>query len=111
MSTPIQPMRYRPTAEGLERWFGPLEAAVMAEAWAGRGPRTVKQIWRALAGRELSYTTVMTTMFRLVDKGLLSRARPLGGVAHLYAPTCSKAEFVELQTRAIVASLESERGA
>lgn len=114
MTTPITPMRYRPDAKGLERWLGSLEAAVMAEVWARRLPFTVKQVWHALAERQLAYTTIMTTVHRLYEKGLLSRDdTPHPNNAQVYRAACTQTEFIELQECAIVASLERtrERGA
>ncbi len=103
-------MRFRPQAEGLDRWLGSLEAAVMRIIWDADAPRTIKQIWRALLRdyrNDIGYTTAMTTTHRLARKGLLHRA---GGRAratpHIYTPTCTEAEFVEIQARAIRASLE-----
>ena len=107
---PIPILRFKPTAEGLERWLGCLEAETMRIVWAANGPRTVKQVLHTLRQdycSTLAYTTAMTTMRRLAEKGLLSRntaRRPDN--AHLYRPTCTEAEFIELQVRAIRASLE-----
>ena len=109
MSTPIPISKYNPNKEGLERWFGSREASVLEVLWAARAERTIKQVLAALAsaGDRPAYTTVMTTMRRLVQKGVITR-RPQGrgDSAHLYAVRCSEAEFVELQTRAIRQSLE-----
>ncbi len=57
--------------------LGPLEARVMAQLWA-HGARSVGEVLEALSaegGRELAYTTVMTIMVRLHDKGFLTRER------------------------------------
>lgn len=49
----------------------------MAQLWA-QGARSVGEVLEGLSaegGRELAYTTVMTIMVRLHDKGFLTRAR------------------------------------
>jgi len=95
---PIPIMRFRPDADGLERWLGPLEAAIMEVVYEVAGPCTVKRIWRH-RHIDRKYTTVMTTMVRLARKGLLLRRRD--GQAYVYIATCTEAEFVELQIAAI----------
>lgn len=56
-------------------FLGPLERRVMEQLWA-RGPQTVAGVLQALnaAGeRKLAYTTVMTILVRLHDKGYVER--------------------------------------
>lgn len=110
---PIPILRFKPTAEGLERWLGCLEAETMRIVWAANGPRTVKQVLHTLRQdycSTLAYTTAMTTMQRLCRKGLLQRdAVRRQGNTHCYRPSCSEAEFVELQARAILRSLEEAK--
>lgn len=110
--TPIPILRYRPQAEGLERWFGSLEAAIMDIVWSAGSPRTIKQIWRALqeSYADIAYTTAMTTVHRLWKKGLLIRdPTPRPSNTHVYRPSCSDVEFEELQRRAILQSLEEAK--
>lgn len=69
-----------PERRGPGRLLGPLESQVMDVVWAAEGPMTVRQaLERINDGRDpvLAYTTVMTVMSRLVEKGALSR-RPEG---------------------------------
>ena len=57
--------------------LGPLERRVMARLWAV-GPQSVGDVLDALNGssdRRLAYTTVMTILVRLHDKGLVTRAK------------------------------------
>lgn len=51
--------------------LGPLEARIMERIWAGavKSPFVVWDVQRQMP--ELAYTTVMTTVARLADKGLL----------------------------------------
>ena len=53
---------------------GPLEAAVMAVIAAAAAPLSVSQVQQALDPSP-AYTTVMTTLSRLADKGALSQSR------------------------------------
>jgi predicted transcriptional regulator len=65
--------------------FGPLEAEVMRAVWEIGKPVTVRELLKRLNahGREpLAYTTVMTVMSRLAEKGALERRRD--GRAYLY---------------------------
>lgn len=105
---PIPIMRFRPDADGLERWLGPLEAAIMAYIWNADRPVTVRRVWRALDcadGAQRALSTILTTMARLAEKRLLTRA--IAGQTYIYAATCTEAEFVELQIAAILRSVEA----
>lgn len=65
------------TASGSREILGPLERRVMERLWAA-GPQSVSEVLDALnAGeaRPLAYTTVMTILVRLFEKGYLSRER------------------------------------
>ena len=57
--------------------LGPLERRVMATLWA-TGPQSVGDVLDGLNGgsdRRLAYTTVMTILVRLNDKGLVTREK------------------------------------
>jgi predicted transcriptional regulator len=57
-------------------YLGPLGRRVMEQLW-GAGPQTVAQVLEALnigADRPLAYTTVMTILVRLHQKGYVSRS-------------------------------------
>jgi predicted transcriptional regulator len=61
-----------------ERLLGPLEAEVMERLWEAGEPLSVRQLLERLnRGRrqQLAYTTVMTVMVRLAEKGALVRRR------------------------------------
>lgn len=68
--------------------LGDLERAVMQQVWAaadeGQRSVSVREVHERLpGGRDLAYTTVMTVMTRLSEKGLLTKDRR--GRAHRYA--------------------------
>lgn len=59
---------------------------------AGGQPATAREVGRALAGRDLAYTTVMTVLDRLAKKGFLRRTRD--GRAWRYRPAASREGYV-----------------
>ena len=65
-----------------KRIFGELELAILHIFQKDVSVRTVRDMIRAL-GKEDKYTTIMTVMNRLVDKGELHRARE--GQAYCYS--------------------------
>lgn len=70
-------------AEDRVRGRGELESEVLAVLQSADGPLTPAEVQGAL-GADLAYTTVMTALSRLHDKGVLSRQRR--GRAFAYAP-------------------------
>jgi predicted transcriptional regulator len=76
------------------RQSGSLEAEVMTVLWSADGPLTPSDVQHGL-GRELAYTTVMTTLSRLHAKGVVERAK--SGRAFAYSPV-QRAEDQAAQT-------------
>jgi predicted transcriptional regulator len=66
------------------RLSGELESAVLAALWASDTPMTAGQVREALDD-DLAYTTVMTTLVRLYEKGQVARER--SGRAYEYQPS------------------------
>jgi len=82
----------RRRGSGLSRFLGELELDVLRVVWR-RGQATVAEVRVALSlRRPLAYTTVMTVMVRLFQKGLLRRAKR--GRAYMYSPTKTREEVV-----------------
>ena len=82
------------------RIFGSLEAQVMPIMWR-REPATVKQVHREIVDwRDIAYTTVMTTMERLTEKGVLNRRRE--GLAYMYTLARSREDYALLAVRQII---------
>jgi predicted transcriptional regulator len=97
------PFRLTPDSEGLEKLLGPLEVRVMRIIWQ-RERSTVKQVHRQLAPQhDIAYTTVMTTIVRLAEKGILSRHRE--GLAFVYIPAITEDGFVTRAVEQVMASL------
>lgn len=80
--------------------LGPLEQRVLDYLWRRRSAVTVREVRSAL-GRELAYTTVMTTLDRLFKKGLLDRLP--AGRAFRYTPRATREAFGASQVRALLA--------
>ena len=96
-------LHFNPTRQGLGQVLGPLESEIMWLVWQ-QGQATVKQVHRVLARkREIAYTTVMTTMSRLADKGIMKRTRR--GMAYIYRPTMSRVEFDRWVLRSVMTGL------
>ncbi len=75
--------------------LGPLAAAIVREV-GGRGEASVAEVVEALRRsqrREHAYTTIMTVMGRLHEKGVLTRERR--GRQYVYRPAASEAELVD----------------
>ena len=82
----------QPGDDGLGKLLGPLEIEVMAVMWAGSAA-TVRDVTTAInTTRPLAYTTVMTIMNNLTEKGLLART-PLDKRTHLYEVALSREAF------------------
>ena len=82
------------------RLFGSLEAEIRTIMWR-QETATVKQVHRELIDwRDLAYTTVMTTMERLTEKGVLKREKR--GLAYTYTLACSREEYAAQAVRQII---------
>lgn len=81
---------------GLRKFLGDLECEIMELVWKKAAPTvTVREIYDILRHeRQIAYTTVMTTMVRLAEKGLL-RIVDKAGLANCYAPAEGREEFIQ----------------
>ena len=78
--------------------FGPLEAEVMDAVWAAETPVSVREVMGRLNERRaepLAYTTVMTVMGRLAEKGALARRH--AGRGYLYEATAADRAGIAVQ--------------
>ena len=92
----MTPRRRHSLAEVL----GPLEAEVMEVAW-DLEEVTVRDVHEALnESRPVAYTTVMTTMGRLADKGLLRRVEDQR--AHRFTPLLSREQYADSTVKSVV---------
>jgi len=77
--------------------MGALEADVLAQLWAAPDSMIPAEV-RAAMGDTLAYTTVLTILTRLWQKGLV--VRDLRGRAYAYSPAVSEAELAARRMRA-----------
>jgi predicted transcriptional regulator len=88
--------------------LGPLETEVMEAVWDG-GDVTVRDVQSVLMRqRPVAYTTVMTTMGRLADKGFLQRIEVQP--AHRYSALLSRDEYAETTVSSILDWLVGQFG-
>jgi predicted transcriptional regulator len=90
------------------RGFGELEAEVQAALWAADGPLTAAEVREQLDG-DLAYTTVLTILKRLFDKGIAVRTPAESGRAFRYAPAVEQAEHAAQQMHAYMAASSDSR--
>ena len=88
--------------------LGPLEQEVMDCMWREKS-NSVSDIHQCLQNkRKIAYTTVMTIMTRLTEKGFLTRK--LKGKAYLYSPKITKEQTAKHVIKNIVNSLVNQYG-
>ncbi len=100
---------FRPRAQGLRKALGDLEAEIMEVMWK-KGKACVRDVCSSLEkDRDIAYTTVMTVMSRLADKGLLAREKE--NKFYVYYPLISKKEFNRSFVNSLLAGLGHELSA
>lgn len=77
------------------------------EALSRRGPSTVREVTDALRGR-FAYTTVMTVLGRLHEKGLVGREQH--GRGYLYTPRYSVTELRDRMAKYLVDEIVEDFG-
>lgn len=96
-----------PARTGSERLLGDLESDIMEIVWE-RGRVSVRQVLEVLTAERpgsVAYTTVMTVMQRLAEKGLLGRERA-GNTDHYAARQSREAFFAESSGQIVRALIE-----
>lgn len=96
MKQPYRTLAQPTSGGGLDKLLGELEREIMEHMWTAH-QASVRDVLEGLNAsraedRVLAYTTVMTVMGRLAEKGLL--ARQLVGKAHAYRVTSSREAFL-----------------
>jgi predicted transcriptional regulator len=90
-------------------FLGELEKAVMDLIWEQKQPVTVRFVYENLSKkRKIAYTTVMTIIGRLTEKGLLKKREE--GKAYIYLAAYSKDKFLIKITRQIIQNFVSNFG-
>jgi predicted transcriptional regulator len=88
-----------------------LEAEVMDDVWSREDEVAVRDVMDALNRRTKkprAYTTYMTILGRLYEKGLVARRRE--GRTDLYRPVYTREEYADLRAQAVVDSLVERYG-
>lgn len=90
--------------------LGRLEARIMQAVWTGQvsAPFTVHDMHELLP--ELAYTTVLTTMRRLADKGVLHAAAAVGRRSHHYRAVGDPATFLATESEREAATVVERYG-
>jgi predicted transcriptional regulator len=106
--------QYNVEGKNLEAFLGPLEASIIEIVWCSKKrPITVRDVLEILKKKKtIAYTTVMNTMDRLYEKGLLDRRveKGKGGVFYVYWPKLEKQKFTQAAVREVLASLMGNFG-
>ncbi|HLE75407.1 MAG TPA: BlaI/MecI/CopY family transcriptional regulator [Candidatus Bathyarchaeia archaeon] len=101
--------QYNIEGKKLEALLGPLEASIIETIWCSKKrPLTVREVHETLKkDKKIAYTTVMSTMDRLHNKGLLDRRieKGKGGMYYVYWPKLEEQNFKESAVREIIDSL------
>lgn len=84
---------------GERRAFGELEGEVLAALWAAESALVPAEVQAAVGG-DLAYTTVMTILVRLAEKGLIEREKV--GRAYAYRPVVAETDVVAGQVRRLL---------
>lgn len=101
---------FDPRKKGLRKVLGDLESEVMETVWKS-GDVTVREVHEMVGGRkDLAYTTVMTVMSRLAEKGLLRRRKGKQN-AMVYSAAMGRDEFLRDASTSILKGLMGDFGA
>ncbi len=91
------------------RILGELESEIMDIVWREQAPIVVRDVTQKLQKkREIAYTTVMTIMGRLVEKGVLTRK--LQGISYIYETKVTRDKFIANTVHHIFTSTVSALG-
>ncbi len=91
---------FKPHRNGLNQVLGDLEQDIMEVLWK-REEAVVRDVFTELRKkRKIAYTTVMTVMGRLANKGLLLKS-PIKNT-YLYKPACTKEAFERSVSREVL---------
>lgn len=94
--------------EGLNRFFGPLEARIMHCIWE-RGESSIKDVQSILNQHTpITFNAVMTVMNRLVEKGHLTKQ--VRNRLSYYQAAQTREQFITEQTKVVTTSLLEEFG-
>ncbi len=92
-----------------KKLFGELESEIMEILWE-KDNASVRDVLEILPKkRKIAYTTVMTVMSRLYDKGLLAREFEQSG-AYIYTPSLDRKTYLKDTSKKAITSLIQKFG-
>jgi predicted transcriptional regulator len=95
--------RFDTKEKGLKQVLGDLEYEIMEIVWDLKQV-TVRRVHEKLkTKRDLAYTTIMTVMSRLTDKGILERIKQ--GSPYQYQAVLNKDDFINSSVRSVLGNL------
>jgi predicted transcriptional regulator len=106
--TGFKPNDYKITESNLEAVLGSLESQIMEVIWIKHAPIKVREVYEELSKkRKIAYTTVMTTMNILYEKGLLDREvqQGRGGLLYSYWAKMTQEEVEKSVVQGVLDSL------
>ena len=104
-------IQYNAEGKQLEAFLGPLEASILQTVWdSKKQPITVREVLEKLKQKKsIAYTTVMNTMDRLYEKGILDRkiekSKSGAYIYYMYWPKFEEKNFKETAVRQVLGSL------
>lgn len=98
-------LSFKPGRKGIQQVLGELEAEVMKTLWNKNEGVTGRQIYENMKRkRNLAYTTVLTVIDRLVNKGLIKKQKN-NEDTYIFSQAISGEEFKTEITKAVVEGL------
>jgi len=91
------------------RRVGDLESEILEQLWAARAWQSGREVWERLGGANRAYTTVMTVLGRLVEKGLVERVEE--EKVHLYRAAGDPDELTAQAIRSLLSATADPRSA
>jgi predicted transcriptional regulator len=107
------PSGYRVDGKDLEAILGPLEADVLNAVYEMGKPVRIREVYERMKGeRKIAYTTVMSTMNTLYEKGILDRkvTEGRGGLLYVYWTKMTREEMEKSAVKHIMDSLMKNFG-
>ena len=95
---------FDPDGSGLTVFLGPTEAKLMELCWKHRTLTVKKAVYHLGGSDKQAYTTVMTVMSRLADKGILKRRKE--GRSFTYEPAVEREVYISDRVKVVSACLK-----
>ena len=96
-------------SSAIKHQLGDLEATIMEIVWQLKQASVRQVLTQLKKQRRVAYTTVMTVMSRLYDKGILRRFLETSG-AYVYRPTKDRQEFLAEVSKKVISGLIRDYG-